>query len=273
MRLAKSTFVITMLLVPLVAVASLLALLLEGVYPGLAADYAVAVKGSDLVTLAFIVPLLFGGLIQAYNGALRGYLLLTGALGYVVYTFGAYAFLLPWGPLFYPHVVILSLGSYGFITAMAGMRPGQIVRLAEHTPLARRMMAGMMIFFSLAMILIWVGGTLLMPLLAGAEGAEVAASFRALRVYQVLDLAFVLPLGVLAAVLLLKQTGWGHVLTPIFLVKAATILLMVLGGEVFLVASGGETNLFTTIFFVAFFAAVVAALVVDLNGLAEGSGD
>src|SRR5689334_18668959 len=56
--------------------------------------------GQDIVTLIIGIPLLISGTILSLKGTLRGRLLLTGALGYFLYTYTAMSFLTAFNSFF-----------------------------------------------------------------------------------------------------------------------------------------------------------------------------
>ena len=79
--------------------------------------------GQDVVTLILGVPLLIVGIVLARKGSLRGQLLLTGGLGYFLYTYGAMSFLTAFNPFFLIYVALFSLSLFAFILALSGLNP------------------------------------------------------------------------------------------------------------------------------------------------------
>src|SRR6266478_3763602 len=75
-------------------------------------------KGQDVVTLFLGIPLLVVSLLLYRKGSLRGHLLLTGTLGYFLYTYGSMAFLTSYNPLFLAYVALFSASLFAFVLAL-----------------------------------------------------------------------------------------------------------------------------------------------------------
>ncbi|NLM18792.1 MAG: hypothetical protein GX217_02060, partial [Clostridiaceae bacterium] len=69
---------------------------------------SVAAQGiaQDIVTIVLGVPLLVVSLFLALRGSLKGRLLLTGTLGYFLYTYISYVFLWMYNPMFILYVIL-----------------------------------------------------------------------------------------------------------------------------------------------------------------------
>src|SRR5512134_254020 len=84
--------------------------------------------GTDVVTLLIGIPLLIAGIVLSRKGTLRGQLLLTGGLGYFLYTYGAMCFLTAFNPLFLVYVALFSLSLFGFILSMSNLDVDEVTR-------------------------------------------------------------------------------------------------------------------------------------------------
>jgi len=82
--------------------------------------------GTDIVTLLIGIPLLITGIVLSRKGTLRGQLLLTGAPGYFLYTYGAMCFLTAFNPLFLVYVALFSLSLFGFILSLSNLDVDQV---------------------------------------------------------------------------------------------------------------------------------------------------
>lgn len=267
-QLPRSTFVLTLILVPLAIWATLTGLLVESTYAPIKEAYRVQMKGQDLVTLAFALPVLFGTLIQAFNGSRRALLLLLGVLGYVAYTYVSYTILVPMGPWFLLHVAIFGLALWAFIGGLGAVEPEVMKRQLEAgAPV--KLVAGIVLAISGAITLLWLVqlvGAIVAP---EAFTPEQLQSNRDLRIIFVLDLAIEMPLGALGGVLLWNRRPWGVVLATVFLVKAVTMLLALLAMSVFLMGAGLEASPWLTGFWGVLFFAALAVLVLHLRALNE----
>src|SRR5688572_8160496 len=84
--------------------------------------------GTDIVTLLIGIPLLITGIVLSRQGTLRGQLLLTGALGYFLYTYGAMCFLTAFNPFFLVYVALFSLSLFGFILSLKNLDVEEVAR-------------------------------------------------------------------------------------------------------------------------------------------------
>jgi len=77
-------------------------------------------QGNDLVTLAVGLPLLAISTWLAFRSSLRGHLLLTGTLGFFLYTYMSMSMLTAYNALFLVYVALFSLSLHAFLVAFAG---------------------------------------------------------------------------------------------------------------------------------------------------------
>jgi len=185
--------------------------------------------GTDFVTLLIGIPLLLTGILLSRRGALRGQLLLTGALGYFLYTYGAMCFLTAFNPLFLVYVALFSLSLFGFILSMSNLDVEDITRhISSGFP--RRAVASYFIIVAIFLILAWLG-LVVSPSLRWTPppGLESAITM----VIQALDLGVIVPTGLITAVLLLKKRAWGYTLSSVMLLKILTmgtaLIAMIIG--------------------------------------------
>jgi len=179
---------------------------------------AAQMQGNDLITLLVGLPLLAVATRLAFQGRLRGRLLLTGTLGFFLYTYMSMSMLTAYNNLFLVYVALFGLSLYAFILSMMSFDladlPGHFSPRLRHTPIAVLLflVAG---FLSLA----WLG-RIGSPLLSGA--VPILENTTSL-VIQAMDLALIMPLAFLAGILLLRRSAWGYLLTSVFVLKAVTL--------------------------------------------------
>ena len=171
--------------------------------------------GQDIVTLLIGVPLLITGIFLSRKGLLRGRLLLTGALGYFLYTYAAMSFLAAFNPLFLVYVTLFSLSLFGFILALSGLNPVEIMsHVTDRFP--RRMIAAYFIVVAAFLTMAWLG--LVVP--AMLKGTPLAGLESAITmVIQAMDLGVIVPTSLITAMLLLKRQPWGYTLSSVVLLK------------------------------------------------------
>ena len=187
--------------------------------------------GTDIVTLLIGIPLLIAGIVLSRRETLRGQLLLTGALGYFLYTYGAMCFLTAFNPLFLVYVVLFSLSLFGFILSMSNLNVDVVVQhISKRFP--RRTIASYFIIVAVFLSLAWLGLVTVPSLTwAPANGLESAITM----VIQALDLGVIVPTALITATLLLKQHPWGYALSSVMLLKILTMgaaLIAMIAGQI-----------------------------------------
>ncbi|MBL8101474.1 MAG: hypothetical protein JNM02_03000, partial [Anaerolineales bacterium] len=112
--------------------------------------------GQDIVTLLIGIPLLITGILLTRKGSLRGQLLLTGVLGYFLYTYASMCFLTAFNPFFLVYVALFSLSLFGFILSMKNL---DVDEVASHIQdgFPRRAIATYFIIVAVFLTLAWLG--------------------------------------------------------------------------------------------------------------------
>ncbi len=175
-------------------------------------------QANDLVTLVLGLPLLIISFWLTMRGSLRGRLLLTGTLGFILYTYITMCFGAAYNKLFLVYVALFSLSLFAFILCMMSFN---LETLADHfsKKLPRKAIAGLLFFAAAFLTLAWLGRiapTILQDQTPPLE--NVTSMF-----IQAMDLGIVVPLCVLAGALLLRRDPWGYLLASISLLKFLTM--------------------------------------------------
>ncbi|HSV86696.1 MAG TPA: hypothetical protein VLH85_08970 [Levilinea sp.] len=184
--------------------------------------------GQDVVTIILGIPLLIAGIVLTRKGSLRGQLLLTGALGYFLYTYGAMSFLTAFNPFYLLYVALFSLSLFGFILSLSGLDP---VFVADHTSnkFPRRVIAVYFIIIAAFLSLAWLG-LVVPPMFSGQPPAGLESAIT--MVIQSLDLGVIVPTSLVTAILLLQKRPWGFTLATVVLLKilsmGAALIAMIL---------------------------------------------
>ena len=175
--------------------------------------------GADIVTLLIGIPLLITGIVLSRKGTLRGQLLLTGALGYFLYTYGSMCFLTAFNPLFLVYVALFSLSLFGFILSLKNLGVEEVARhIQDGVP--RRAIAAYFIIIAVFLSLAWLG-LVASPSLTWfpPNGLESAITM----VIQAMDLGIIVPTAFITASLLIKKRAWGYALSSVMLLKILTM--------------------------------------------------
>jgi len=179
-------------------------------------------QGNDLITLVVGLPLLAIATMFANRGSLRGKLLLTGTLGFFLYTYMSVSMLTAFNPLFLVYVALFSLSLFAFIISMMSFDLADLPR--HFSPrLPRAWISGLMFLVAAFLSMAWIG-RVVSPLINHETPAlENSTTF----VIQAMDLGLIVPLAVLSGILLLKRSPWGYLLTSVTLLKGVTLGLAV----------------------------------------------
>jgi hypothetical protein len=179
-------------------------------------------KGNDLVTLLIGLPLLASTAWLAFRGSLRGHLLLSGTLGFFLYTYMSMSMLTAYNALFLVYVALFSLSLYAFVLSMLSFNLAELPRhFSAHLP--RRWIAGALFVIGGFLFLAWVG-RIVLPLV---QGQTPTLENTTTLVIQAMDLGLIVPLAILSGILLLRCNPWGYLLASVFMMKAITLGLAV----------------------------------------------
>jgi hypothetical protein len=190
----------------------------RGLYYWDTVSSAAQMQANDLVTLMLGLPLLAISFWLTLRGSLRGRLLLTGTLGFILYTYITMSFGAAYNSLFLVYVALFSLSLFAFILSMMSF---DLTSLSSHFSdnLPRGWIAGLLFFAAAFLSLAWLG--------------RIAATFapNAIPVLenttsmfiQAMDLGLIVPLCVLSGILLLRRHAWGYLLASVGLMKFLTM--------------------------------------------------
>ena len=190
----------------------------RGLYYWDTVSSAVQMQANDLVMLVLGLPLLAVSFWLTLRGSLRGRLLLTGTLGFILYTYITMCFGTAYNQLFLVYVAIFSLSLFAFILSMMSF---DLKTLPAHfsEKLPRRWIAGLLYFAAAFLTLAWLGR--IAPTFS-AEQIPMLENVTSMFI-QVMDLGIIVPLCVLAATLLLRREAWGYLLASVGLLKFLTM--------------------------------------------------
>lgn len=175
-------------------------------------------RGQDVVTLFLGCPLLVVAVLLYRRGLLRGHVLLTGTLGYFLYTYTSMAFLTAYNPLFLVYVALFSSSLFAFILAFTSIDMQALpAHFSAHLP--RRVMAGFFFTVGGFLLLMWLG--LIVPPLLQGQAPQALESTTTL-VIQAMDMGIIVPVSILSGVLLLRRAPLGYLLASVVLIKFFT---------------------------------------------------
>jgi len=190
----------------------------QGLYYYDTVSSAAQMQANDLITLVVGLPLLAISTWLAFRGSLRGRLLLTGTLGFLLYTYMSMATLTAYNTLFLVYVALFTLSLYAFILSMMSI---DLTNLPAHFSerLPRGWIAALMFVVGGFLTLAWLG-RILTPVM---QGVDPALENTTTLVIQFMDLSLIAPAAILGGILLLRRNAWGYLLASIMLTKGVTL--------------------------------------------------
>lgn len=181
--------------------------------------------GTDVVTLALMVPLLAYTLARSVRGSLHGRLLLAAALGFFAYNGAHLALAVAFNPLFPLYVVLFGCSVWAFGLALADIPTAELA--AATRPDAPRQAPAVFLAASGAILgMVWLSD-LVPALLAGSAPAALGASTT--LVTHAIDLGVIVPATLTAAALLRRGAPLGTLLGAVLLVIQAVVGVVVAG--------------------------------------------
>jgi hypothetical protein len=195
----------------------------HGLYRYDTVSSAAQMQGNDIITLVVGLPLLLVSTWLAFQGSIRGQLLLTGTLGFFLYTYMSMCMLTAYNSLFLVYVALFTLSLYAFILSMLSVDLADLPR--HFSPrLPRGWIARVLFAVGGFLFLAWIGRVI--PELLHPE-TPAALENTTTRVIQAMDLALIVPLAILSGILLLRRSAWGYLLASIAVLKGLTMALAV----------------------------------------------
>jgi hypothetical protein len=216
------------------AAAALAGLAVSGLYID-APNWVQQAQGTDLATLFLAVPVLAVGLWAASRGSSAGRLAVVAGLLYLVYNYAIFAFSVAMNPLTAVHIAIFGLALWSLVLAGRGAVDGADDVTAR---LNRRVAGGLLIGVGVLFGLLWLGQIATTSTTGVLPPDLVKAGIASNPVYA-LDLAFFLPLCVIAGVGLIRRNGGAGFAFPM-LIWVSLMGAGVVGGFV-LMATAGDT--------------------------------
>lgn len=211
--LSRGATTLTATAAGLALVATTVGLVTDGVYAGDAATAAM-LRGYDLVTLVVALPVLVLGLIGARRGTLVGPVLTASLLAYTAYTYAYYVFGTGFNALFLVHVATLAVASVALLLVLAGLDLEPFRTRARRLP--ARTVAGLLGPLALSLGGMWVYHAAANAVTGEVPvGSALVESDLVVHLGMALDLAVLVPLYGVAAVLVWRRTAWGLVLAAV----------------------------------------------------------
>ena len=239
----------------------------EGLYKNDSVSMASQGIAQDVVTVLMGIPLLLISLSIANKGLIKGKLLLTGTLGYFLYTYTSYSFLAMYNPMFIIYVILMSASFFAFTLMMISF---DMKTLSSHfdNKLPVRAIGRFLMFLSIAVALMWLKRIL--PSIFG-EGNAIPTGLEHYTTLpiQALDLGFIFPTAILSAVLLMKKRAFGYLLSSVLMIKFITMLTAITAMIISQAMSGVKMSLIEIVIFPVLNILIIYPLYLILKNIKE----
>lgn len=237
----------------------------RGLYQNDSVSVAMQGIGQDIVTIILGVPLLIIALYLARKGLIKGKLLLTGTLGYFLYTYASYSFLSMYNSFFLIYVALMSMSFFAFTLSMMSFDMKSLPSNFSDK-LRVKVIGGLLIFIACVLGLMWLK-MILTPLISGTVPAQLE-HYTTLTI-QALDLGFVIPAAILSGVLLIKREAFGYLLATVMTIKETTLLAAITVMIITQAAAGLQVGTATISVFLIFDLIIIACLLLIMKNVKE----
>lgn len=194
-----------------------------GIYKNNSISVVAQGLAQDLVSLVLGIPILIYALILFNKNQLKGKLLLSGLLGYFLYTYLSYTFLWFFNPLFLLYIAIMSLSLFAMILTIFTIDIEKLAQSFKSTLPIKRI-GYFQIFTGLLVALMWLWQ--IIPASLNNQSPVILEHYTTL-VIQALDLGIVVPIAIVSGVLLLKRKSMGYLLSSIVIIKTSALLMSI----------------------------------------------
>jgi hypothetical protein len=216
---------------------------IAGFVPGLYRDRQVVIAQSHGFDIGDLIAVAVLGLGIAWSarGSVRGRVVTIGALGYLLYSFVTYAFVIVLNPATLLYIAVLGFGGWSFLTGLATLDATEAETMFA-SRLLRRVTAGFLLVIAALFALNWLR-EIFASVVSGQLPPGLAAAGWPMNPPYVLDLGFVIPIAVLAATRLLRRQVGGAWLALSLLVFLPVLSVSVLLMTVFMAIDGQPLQL------------------------------
>lgn len=218
----------------------------KGLYKFESKGFGLQLVAQDLVNIFIGIPLLIIGLILFLKRSLKGYFILTGTVGYFLYTFITYSFICKYNYFFLIYVALMSLCFFNFIFLI---KRGEGFNFSNNfkTETPVKFYGVLQIVMSVLFALMWLKRIL--PSLTGDFSGLQLEHYNTLGI-QAIDIGFVIPVSIYSGVLIFKRREIGYLLTSIMLFKLTTLFIAVVAMVIVQHLGGVEQSLYESIIFI-----------------------
>ena len=238
----------------------------KGLYYNDSVSMAAQARAQDLVTLIIGIPLLIISYILANKKSIKGKLMLTGIIGYFLYTYTSYSFLAMYNIFFLVYVALMSISLFAFII---NIKSDDLKNLKKYfdEKLPRKYIGISNIIMGLCICLLWLG--MLIPIIG--KNPPILEHYTTLPI-QALDLGFIVPTAIISGILLIENKSLGYILTSIIIMKGVTLVLAIVMMLIFMNLAGIELAIVEVIMFPTFLLILIINLFLLFRNVKQREG-
>jgi len=237
----------------------------SGIYKNDSVSVVAQGLAQDLVSLIMGIPLLIGALVLFNNGKTKGKLLLSGALGYFLYTYMSYSFLWNYNSLFLLYVALMSLSAFALVLTILNIDTDNL-KNEFNDKLPRGFIGGVQIFIGIMIGLMWLAK--IVPSIIN-NSVPVGLEHYTTLIIQAMDLAFVMPLAILSGILLIKKNRFGYLLSSIMIIKGSALLISITAMIIGQMIVGVDVNYIVICIFGLFNLLMIYPLILLIKNIKE----
>lgn len=232
----------------------------KGIYSNDSYDAALQVIAQDLISVFIGLPLLIIGLALYKKGNFKGFLIITGTIGYILYTYLSYSFGLFYNNFFLLYVLLMSLSLFLIVMLLRSVDLDKIPAcFRTKTPV--KFFGILLILLSSLFLIVWMAR--IVPSFIGDYSGLHQQHYSTLSI-QVIDLGIEIPLGFLAGTLILMRKPMGYLLTSVMLFKYFTLFLTIMNMVLVQHLGGVQQNLSESIIFIVLGLLLIISFIVLL---------
>jgi hypothetical protein len=213
----------------LLAVASGGGLLFKNMYdPFISGPLLSMVSGQDLLSL-FCVPVLLSAIYSAWRKSILGSMVWTGILIYVIYAYSLLAFGAVYTYLYFLYIALIGLSAYSIIYSIQSIDFGVYQNILD-SEWSRKGKGSYFIVTGTVISLVW--------LIILFRTIFTKVPIIGISTVYVLDLTLLLPAFIITGIQLLRRSIWSYYAAGVLLVKAVTLGMSIILGNIVAVMNG-----------------------------------
>lgn len=216
---------------------------------------------SDAINVVLAIPITLIALMNSLKQNFKAKLVLTGMIGYFLYTYTSYTFLWNYNPLFIIYVCLMSLSFFTLISLLFSFNLSTFKHHFKQ-PFKFKLILFFEWFIAIMLTLLWLSK---LAVTWFSTVPPVGLEHYTTLTIQALDLGFIVPITVFTALQLKKQTSLGFLLSAIVIIKGIALLTSITAMIINMAFSGVVISFIEVGVFTSFNLLGVAALVSLLN--------